>query len=157
MKPDPNYYTITAIVDVSRRRLRCVAYGNVSKHGLILNTQCASLHAEVSLLSTRLRDVESEKEKYHEQLIVAERRIDRLQSKMVSALNPSSHPPGENSHVVKDEPNETVKASSAEPVTVTPASPSGSVSKVDIVYMVLYLLAFYIDGGCCEWCHSFGQ
>lgn len=151
MKPDPSYCMITAIVDVLKRRLRCASQSNASKYELTIYIQCASLHAEVSLLSTRLRHVELEKEKYHEQLIVAERRIDRLQSKMVLALNPSSHPPGEDTHILKDESNETVKARSAEPVTISHDSPSASVSKFDVVHMVFYLLTTDIGRRCYEW------
>ena len=88
--------------------------------------QCASLRAEVSLLSTRLRAAESQKDKYHEQLAAAEKRIDRLQSKTVSAMNPSLHSPDRD--VQKDEPEKTPKAGSAEPATTSHQSPSAGVS-----------------------------
>ena len=50
--------------------------------------QCASLRAEVSRLHTQLRDTSKQKEKYHDRLAVAEKRIDRLQSKTLAAINP---------------------------------------------------------------------
>ncbi|KAI0775654.1 BRE1-domain-containing protein [Trametes elegans] len=45
----------------------------------------AVLRSELSLVRTRLRDAESQKEKFREELVAAEKRADRLQSK---SLNP---------------------------------------------------------------------
>lgn len=42
----------------------------------------------MSLLHTRLRDSDAQKERYYEQLVMAEKRIDRIQSKAVASLNP---------------------------------------------------------------------
>ncbi|PSR81178.1 hypothetical protein PHLCEN_2v6513 [Hermanssonia centrifuga] len=49
--------------------------------------------------------MESEKDKYHEQLIAAEKRIDRLQSKTVAALNP--HSAGVKEEVKDESPRDT--------------------------------------------------
>lgn len=38
----------------------------------------------------KLRDSEADKERYREQLIATERRMDRLQSKAAASLNPTS-------------------------------------------------------------------
>ncbi len=49
--------------------------------------------------------MESEKDKYHEQLVAAEKRIDRLQSKTVAALNP--HSAGVKEEVKDESPRDT--------------------------------------------------
>ena len=51
-----------------------------------------SLRAEVSLLHTKLRNVEASKDKYHERLIVAEKRMDRLKSKTLAAMEAHEKP-----------------------------------------------------------------
>lgn len=81
----------------------------------------------MSLLSTKLREAESEKEKYHEQLTAAEKRIDRLQSATVSSLNPSSRSPG--GDAPRDEAQESLKSEKVEPTTPQ-RSPSVGVSIV---------------------------
>ncbi|KAI0675260.1 BRE1-domain-containing protein [Trametes maxima] len=58
------------------------------------------LRSELSLVRTKLRDAESQKEKFREELVAAEKRADRLQSK---SLNPNASKaqdqPGEGSSV----------------------------------------------------------
>ncbi|KAI0645645.1 BRE1-domain-containing protein [Trametes meyenii] len=54
------------------------------------------LRSELSLVRTKLRDAESQKEKFREELVAAEKRADRLQSK---SLNP-------NASKVEDQPGE---------------------------------------------------
>ena len=80
----------------------------------------------MSLLSTKLREAETQKEKYHEQLAAAEKRIDRLQSATVSALNPSSRSPDRD--VPKDEAQESAKFEKVEAATTSRRSPSAGVS-----------------------------
>ncbi|KAI0342170.1 hypothetical protein BDW22DRAFT_244091 [Trametopsis cervina] len=52
--------------------------------------ESSTLRSEVSLLNAKLRDSELEKQRYHEQLIAVERRLDRLKSKAAVVLNPDS-------------------------------------------------------------------
>ncbi|EIW63378.1 BRE1-domain-containing protein [Trametes versicolor FP-101664 SS1] len=74
----------------------------------------SALRSELSLVRTKLRDAESQKEKFREGLVAAEKRADRLQSR---SLNPSASN-------VKDEsadgPSEE-KASSPQPPVVNGA------------------------------------
>lgn len=49
--------------------------------------QNSALRSELSLVRTKLRDAESQKEKFREGLVAAEKRADRLQSR---SLNPSA-------------------------------------------------------------------
>ncbi|KAI1794073.1 BRE1-domain-containing protein [Ganoderma leucocontextum] len=44
----------------------------------------ATLRAELSLMHLRCRDIETQKERYHEQLLAAEKRADRLQSRTLA-------------------------------------------------------------------------
>ena len=88
-----------------------------------IHAQCASVRAEMTLLQTKLHDVEAEKQLYHERLIAAEQKLDRLQSRAVSALNPASWTSDEDSRTPKVEAGETVKAESAEPGQSTHSSP----------------------------------
>lgn len=69
------------------------------------SVKCASLRSEVSLLHAKLHDTESQKEKYHERLVAAEKRVDRLQSKTVAAMNP--HKPAAKAEVRDESPQET--------------------------------------------------
>lgn len=63
-------------------------------YGLVLCklsiVQCSTLRSEVSLLNAKLRDSDADKQRYHEQLVATERRLDRLQSKVVASLNPDT-------------------------------------------------------------------
>lgn len=86
-----------------------------------IHVQCASLRAEVSLLQTRLRNAEQAKERYQEQLIAAEKRVDRLQSKAVATLYPSSWSPDEGNGA-NEELKEAAKAENGE----LPPSSQGS-------------------------------
>lgn len=52
--------------------------------------QCSTLRSEVSLLNAKLRDSEADRNRYHEQLVATERRLDRLQSTVVASLNPDT-------------------------------------------------------------------
>ncbi|CAL1706865.1 unnamed protein product [Somion occarium] len=85
-------------------------------------TECTSLRSEVSLIRAKLRNAEEEKERLHEQLIAAEKRVDRLQSKTIAALYPpqgSASPPppsDKEQHVaVKDESSPRDSPSSPAP------------------------------------------
>ncbi|KAH9839472.1 BRE1-domain-containing protein [Rhodofomes roseus] len=73
-------------------------------------TEESSLRAELSLARTRLRDMEAERDIYRDQLVAAEKRMDRMQSKVASA----SHKHSVNGKV-KTEPSSEASASPAPP------------------------------------------
>lgn len=57
-------------------------------------------------MRAQLRDAKVDTERLHEQLVAAEKRVDRLQSKTLAAVYPpqgTSPPPEKQEHVVKDE------------------------------------------------------
>ena len=57
-------------------------------------------------LRAQLHDAEVDKERLHEQLVTAEKRLDRVRSKTLATLYPTegaSPPPEKQEHVVKDE------------------------------------------------------
>ncbi|EGN99683.1 hypothetical protein SERLA73DRAFT_167589 [Serpula lacrymans var. lacrymans S7.3] len=76
-------------------------------------TECSALRSEIELIRARLRDLESEKEKYHEDLVRSEIRVDRLRSSnTVQAMQ--SQAPVEKLPV-KDEETSDVKVKQASP------------------------------------------
>ncbi|KAI8993085.1 BRE1-domain-containing protein [Trametes punicea] len=68
------------------------------------------LRSELSLVRTRLRDAESQKEKFREELVAAEKRVDRLQSK---SLNPNASKPKEQQR--EDSSTENIEVPSPQP------------------------------------------
>ncbi|GBE81020.1 E3 ubiquitin-protein ligase BRE1 [Sparassis crispa] len=54
------------------------------RHCQKAQSECSSLRSELSLTRTKLRDMESEKDKYQKELVAAEKHIDRLQSKTLA-------------------------------------------------------------------------
>ncbi|EKM54415.1 uncharacterized protein PHACADRAFT_258246 [Phanerochaete carnosa HHB-10118-sp] len=133
-EPEPSHYVqelrsrmhateqlVAAFVRVGGEARSQLLHDKSHRRCLEAQTQCASLRAEVSLLQTRLRDAEMEKERYQEQLSAAERRLDRFQSKAAAALNTSSRSLDEDGGV-KEELKEMVKAENSEPSQ----SPQGS-------------------------------
>ncbi|KIP08412.1 hypothetical protein PHLGIDRAFT_88220 [Phlebiopsis gigantea 11061_1 CR5-6] len=113
---------VAAFVRVGSEARSQLLHDQNTRQCLEAQTECASLRAEVSLLSTKLREAESEKEKYHEQLTAAETRIDRLHSVPVSSLNPSSHSP--DGDILKDETQEPSKSEKVNATTTPRRSPS---------------------------------
>lgn len=71
-------------------------------------TESAALRSELSFTRTRLRDVQQERDEFHEDLVVAEKRLDRLQSKIVAVV----------------ERKETQAETEAEPSVESPPSPA---------------------------------
>ncbi|KAI0780121.1 BRE1-domain-containing protein [Fomes fomentarius] len=71
-------------------------------------TERSALKSELALLRTQLRDTQSQKDRFHEELIAAEKRADRLQSKSINPLT-----------VTKEEPIESAPTESA----ASPAAP----------------------------------
>ncbi|TFK86628.1 BRE1-domain-containing protein [Polyporus arcularius HHB13444] len=67
-------------------------------------TERAALRSELTSVRARLHDSESQRQNYHEQLLAAEKRADRLQSKSLTS----------SSSAAQEEPNETV---STEPLS----------------------------------------
>ncbi|PCH43601.1 BRE1-domain-containing protein [Wolfiporia cocos MD-104 SS10] len=78
-----------------------IAKDEMYRHCQRAQTECSSLRSELSLARSRLRDVEQERDQYREELVSAEKRLDRLQSKVVGT--------GRNK---VESPEETVKADS---------------------------------------------
>jgi E3 ubiquitin-protein ligase BRE1 len=81
----------------------------------------------MTLLETKLHNAEAEKQQYYEQLIAAEKRLDRLQSKTVATLNSAPRPSDDDSSVVKAELKEGVKSESVEPGPSSHSSPKPEV------------------------------
>ena len=59
---------------------------------IYLFLQRSALRSELSLLRTRLRDSEAQREQLHEQLLSAEKHADRIQSKSLSSSNVTTKP-----------------------------------------------------------------
>ncbi|KAJ7045767.1 BRE1 E3 ubiquitin ligase-domain-containing protein [Mycena alexandri] len=53
-------------------------------------TECAALRSEMQVMHRKLRDSETQKGQFHEQLVAAETAADRLRSKTVIAIKPRS-------------------------------------------------------------------
>lgn len=70
----------------------------------------AALRSELSFMRTRLRDVQQERDAFHEDLVAAEKKLDRLQSKIVAVV----------------ERKETQAETEAEPSVESPPSPAVS-------------------------------
>ncbi|KAJ3553638.1 hypothetical protein NM688_g3503 [Phlebia brevispora] len=85
-------------------------------------TECTSLRSEVSLLHAKLNTTESEKDSYRDRLVAAEKRIDRLQSKTVAAMN--LHKVTEK-HEIQDESRQ------ATPSSPTPPQPPNGIQSPD--------------------------
>ncbi|KAJ7187992.1 hypothetical protein C8R46DRAFT_6470 [Mycena filopes] len=82
-------------------------------------TECAALRSEMQVMHSKLRDCETQKGQYHEQLLAAETAADRLRSKTVMAIKPRSE-----SASAQSPTEEGRKASSP----VLPAPPSTTVN-----------------------------
>ncbi|TCD63440.1 E3 ubiquitin-protein ligase bre1 [Steccherinum ochraceum] len=95
-------------------------------------TQCSTLRSEMTLMRTKLKSSESEKERLQEELTAAHTRIDRLQSKAVAALHstskssPSPENGSGNGEVKKDEGSPTPSS----PSPATPAAPINGIHAV---------------------------
>jgi E3 ubiquitin-protein ligase BRE1 len=100
--------------------------------------QCSTLRSEVSLLNAKLRDSEEERERYHEQLVAAEKRLDRVQSKAVAFLNPDTQQSPIPSASVQPETQDDQPAGE----TVQDRAPSGS--SVRILVLSFYHLQIII-------------
>ncbi|KAJ7747309.1 BRE1 E3 ubiquitin ligase-domain-containing protein [Mycena metata] len=53
-----------------------------------VQTECAALRSEIQVMHRKLRDSETQKGQFHEQLVAAETTADRLRSKTVIAIKP---------------------------------------------------------------------
>ena len=112
-------------------------------------------------MNAKLRDSEADKNRYHEQLVATERRLDRLQSKVVASLNPdtqrASQPSGTNA--AEDQENK------ATPDPISERAPSvSSVSHHTNIFRhskIRYLLCLVpasqppIPISCSEWRHPY--
>ena len=76
----------------------------------------SALRSELSLVRSQLKDAQTQKERYRDGLVSAEKRIDRLQSKTLATLQPQTQEP----EVKSVEPE--VKDESPRP-RETPSSP----------------------------------
>ncbi|OBZ67158.1 E3 ubiquitin-protein ligase BRE1 [Grifola frondosa] len=94
---------VTAFVRLSSQGSSASSNDEMYKQCQQAQTECSSLRSELSLVRTRLRDVESEKEQFHEELVAAEKRVDRLQSRALSSIQ--THPV--KAEVMEDSPQET--------------------------------------------------
>lgn len=93
----------------------------VCEWSILTVSQCSSLRSEVSLLRNKLRDSEAEKERYHEQLAAAEKRLDRLKSTTAAIMNPDPRQSTTPKTVVKTEEEAITKESpKQEPLPVAP-------------------------------------
>ncbi|KAI0071770.1 BRE1-domain-containing protein [Panus rudis PR-1116 ss-1] len=117
---------VTAFVQLSGKG-KDTLRDETSKRYQEAQTENASLRSEVNLIRSRLNDAQSEKERLREQLVAAEKRIDRLQSKSLASLYPpqgsaSPHPSSEREHSVgvKDESSPRDSPSSPAPVDTLP-------------------------------------
>ncbi|KAI0789122.1 BRE1 E3 ubiquitin ligase-domain-containing protein [Abortiporus biennis] len=92
---------VEAFVQLGGKTHDVLARDEVYKRCQEAQTECSSLRSEVSFIRAKLKDAESEKEKLHDQLVTAEKRVDRLQSKTIAALQRHSSP--QVKETVKDE------------------------------------------------------
>ncbi|KAK7692778.1 hypothetical protein QCA50_004411 [Cerrena zonata] len=97
---------VTAFVQLGGKRSPGLLQDQMYRQSQKAQTECNVLRAEVAHMRAQLRDATVDKERLHEQLVTAEKRVDRLQSKTLAAIYPtqgSSPPPEKQEHVVKDE------------------------------------------------------
>ncbi|KAI0358367.1 BRE1-domain-containing protein [Trametes cingulata] len=117
---------VKAFVSLSSQRQAGPSDEETLRRCLSSEAENAALRSELSLVRTKLRDAESQKEKFREELVAAEKRADRLQSRSLNA----------NASKAKEEAGEsspTERTSSAQPQAVNGAhSPSGSDSWEDV-------------------------
>ncbi|GJE95491.1 BRE1-domain-containing protein [Phanerochaete sordida] len=100
---------VAAFVRVGGEAREQLLHDKEHRRCLSAQTQNAALRAEVSLMQSKLRNAEREKEDAQALLTAAERRWDRLQSKQVAALNLPTRTPHDDI-ASKEEAGETPKA-----------------------------------------------
>ncbi|KAI0093033.1 BRE1-domain-containing protein [Irpex rosettiformis] len=144
--PDPHYVEVlrTKMHATERLVTSFVHLGGKQESLLLQNeavrqchkaqAECSTLRSEVSLLKTKLRDSEVDKDRYHEQLVATERRLDRLQSRVVASLNPNtqgdiqSSSSGNEPHESKAMPGPVLERT---PSVASPRSPQSPVVNGD--------------------------
>ncbi|EMD37345.1 hypothetical protein CERSUDRAFT_105371 [Gelatoporia subvermispora B] len=94
---------VTAFARLSGQSQSASSQDEVFRKCQAAETECSSLRSELSLIRTRLRDSEKQKERYYEDLIASEKRSDRMQSKTLAALH---HVPVKEEAII-DSPHET--------------------------------------------------
>ncbi|KAI0745838.1 BRE1-domain-containing protein [Earliella scabrosa] len=80
---------VRAIVNLSTQSQSSPSEEQLMKRCHEAETERSALRSELSLLRTQLQDTQSQKDRLHDQLVAAEKRTDRLQSKSLNP-NPSS-------------------------------------------------------------------
>ncbi|OCH92316.1 BRE1-domain-containing protein [Obba rivulosa] len=78
---------VTAFARLSGQSQSVPSQDEVYRRCQAAETDCSTLRSELSLIRTRLRDSELEKERYHEELVAAEKRVDRLQSRTLATIH----------------------------------------------------------------------
>ncbi|KZT72126.1 hypothetical protein DAEQUDRAFT_705813 [Daedalea quercina L-15889] len=91
-------------------------------------TEESSLRAELSLTRTRLRDITAERDEYREQLVIVEKRLDRLRSEVVKTSQGHSL-----NGQVKNEPPPDISASPAPPPVEENAGGAGSLQEWEAI------------------------
>ncbi|THH32505.1 hypothetical protein EUX98_g1696 [Antrodiella citrinella] len=118
---------ITAFVQLGGKAQAVLSSEEVYTECQRAQTQCSSLHSEVSFMRTRLQTSESEKERLREELVAAHTKIDRLQSKPVATLNAVAQSPSPQTNMNNESGgSEEVKKDEGSSPTPTPSSPSGA-------------------------------
>ncbi|KAF7792349.1 hypothetical protein EIP86_003385 [Pleurotus ostreatoroseus] len=123
---------VVAFVKLSKQGGLNVTQDDTFKQCQEAQTECAALRSEVSLLQAKLKNTQSEKENYRERLQAAEKRIDRLQSKTVSAMNLHKEPVQPET---KDEPRQDTPSS---PTVVQQPNDVPSTDTIDWEHVAKY-------------------
>ncbi|EIN11960.1 BRE1-domain-containing protein [Punctularia strigosozonata HHB-11173 SS5] len=79
---------VTTFVQGSREVDVSLIQERLSQSYQKVQSECATLRTELALLRAKLRDVHAQKDRYHEDLIAVEKRVDRQSSRTVQASQP---------------------------------------------------------------------
>ncbi|KDQ57820.1 hypothetical protein JAAARDRAFT_178316 [Jaapia argillacea MUCL 33604] len=86
-KADATRHLLDSFVQLAEQKQPALFRDEMYQHYQRAQTECTALRSEMALLRSKIEDVESERDRYHDDLASVESRLERLQSRTVAELS----------------------------------------------------------------------